>query len=239
MPILLTNWVSYLLTNKGAHLYNGNGPTMKCLKCKNTFVSEDNFTNHNCLSIMYNSSFIATLVGTTGMYIPDDVITASINLLRVYDVNNIFSIGQFTPAAQQAAMFDQAHRPCLDDDNLAINFLLINAHWVTVIYDPQSRTVHLLDSLRNSNRPLQVLPILKKMYTNISEDDIVYPVVAQQPDHDPSCGAYAVAFAVSYILGKPPSDEVYVQSQMRTHLKHCLLNKVVLPFPTNNTTELG
>lgn len=153
----------------------------------------------------YNPQLISNLVGTKGVFIPDDVITASVCLLRNQDTNDLFTIGDFTPAAQQIALQNPGQQYFLDDDKIAINFLLIQQHWMTVIFNPMTRNIHLFDSLRNNNRPRQVLPLLRPMYGNrISLSDIIYPTVVQQPFDDPSCGAFAIAFAFSYIFGKQP-----------------------------------
>ena len=167
------------------------------------------------------------------MFIPDDVITAAISLLRNQDTNDLFTFGDFTPAAQQIDLKNPTQQYFLDDDKIAINFLLIQQHWMTVIFDPMTRNIHLFDSKRNNNRPRQVLPLLRQMYGNrIVLSDIIYPTVVQQPFDDPSCGAFAIAFASSYIVGKQPENEKYIARKMRHHLKNSILSKIVLPFPT-------
>ena len=60
-------------------------------------------------------------------------------------------------------------------------------------------------------------------------------MLAQQPAYDSACGVYAIAFAFSYILGGKLQEENYSARDMRTHLRFCVANKYVMPFPTRNS----
>ena len=206
-----SGWVDVMLTNRGAHMYNGNTATGG-----QNLGSRDN---------------IVDLIGPIGTDIPDDVITSAINVMRIHDVNNNFAIGDFTPAAQVAAL--QENKPYyLTEEKTSINIIHLHGHWVTVIRESDTGKVLLLDSLRYSQRPQQVLPILKLMYRNMNSNSIEYPVLAQQPEYDPACGVYAIAFAFSYMLRRKLEDENYSEKEMRPHLRSCVINKVVIPFPT-------
>ena len=126
----------------------------------------------NSETILYNPDFIAALVGPVGTDIQDDVLGAAITLMQAHDKNNSFAIGEFTPAAQLAALHENKPH-YITEEKTSINFIHVPGHWMTVIREFDTRKVLLLDSLRNSQRPQQVLPILKLMYKNITSRSIV------------------------------------------------------------------
>ena len=88
-------------------------------------VSQSSGNQQVAIRQSYNPRVISNLIGSKGDFIPDDVITAAIRLLRNQDTNNLFTIGDFTPAVQQIALQNPGQQYFLDDDKIAINFLLI------------------------------------------------------------------------------------------------------------------
>ena len=45
------------------------------------------------------------------------------------------------------------------------------------------------------------------------------------------CGLFAIAFATALCHGHEPAMKVYDQAKMRKHLRNCLINGKVIPFP--------
>ena len=189
LPVsVVMGWRDFSLTNKGAHVYNGNSSTTRM--------------------VMYNTEYIALLVDDRNE-IPDDVLNAAILLMRAHDNHNVFSIGEFTPAAQEVALREKVPH-YLDSQKTSINFVHVPGHWLTLVYEHDSRRAFIFDSVYNENRPTQVLPILKLMIPGITMENVVYPRCAQQPSCDPACGVYAIAFAFSYLLGQQPQEQCFV-----------------------------
>ena len=84
------------------------------------------------------------------------------------------------------------------------------------------------DSLSSSYRIDELLPQLRVLYR--CESKIKYVPITQQCET--SCGAYAVASAFSCLLNTPPESQKYNEASMRQHLKRCMEQQKVLPFPT-------
>ena len=92
----------------------------------------------------------------------------------------------------------------------------------------------LIDSLFSQNRIRAIEKQLKVLYGNRAE--IKYPRVTQQKT-DPVCGAFAIAFAFSALLGVPPKSQCFIEDKMRSHLKHVMDSKTVSQFPTSLESE--
>lgn len=146
----------------------------------------------------YHSSHLSNLVGNIGTEIPDDVVEAALNLIRAHaDPALAHKIGYLTPAqlqfllqnpqdAQQVIPVPRGH--------MSINIHYISHHWVTSVFNPNTRRVTVYDSLRSRCNLLAVFPQLRIIYGIQSLQDVHYPIVTQQ-SADPICGAMAIAFA--------------------------------------------
>ena len=87
------------------------------------------------------------------------------------------------------------------------------------MYKPQTRTVYVYDSLRSQNRISRIRNDINMLYG--SRLNIQYPMVTQQQDTT-DCGAFAIAFAFSILVGIPPETQVYDVNLMRNHLRSVL-----------------
>jgi hypothetical protein len=67
----------------------------------------------------------------------------------------------------------------------------------------------------------------------------VYSLVVSCQADKSSCGVFALAFAVEVALGADPSTIVFVkEAQMKDHLKGCLRDLELKPFPKTSTSKV-
>jgi hypothetical protein len=112
----------------------------------------------------------------------------------------------------------------------SINIHLVNNHWVTSYYNPDTKKVHIYDSLwaAYATRFQSLLKQLQLVY-GVLEQDVYQPV--QQQGSDPLCGPFAVAFGFTLLLGQNPVGMSFDVGKMRTHLEHVLTAGIIEPFP--------
>ena len=175
-------------------------------------------------------------VGALGTFIPDDIITMAAEVLEKSESKaSTFYINNFKPSVQQLYLSEEAStidHGYLEEDKPSINFLVIDQHWLTVLFQPDSKPlITIYDSLATPERKYSVLPLLRKMYRNIGEGDVQYAPITQQGD-DPACAAYAVAVAIEILRGRKPEQKQFDCSKMREHLMKILQQKKSLVFPT-------
>ena len=177
------------------------------------------------------------MVGNRNTEIPDDIIIASLNLVKsMCDINLEPYIGYFTPAeihfSLNADQNDSATviKPTLPDNKFSINIHPLPGHWVTSCYYPQTNEVHVYDSLMSPVHYEQVVPQLKLVYGETKTSNIIYSQVTQQ-QYEPLCGVMAVCFAFSCYLGKDPEFIDYDIFKARQHLRECLIQGEVKSFP--------
>ena len=159
--------------------------------------------------------------------------TMSADILATESNASRFYINNFPPSVQQLYMRDDATEyKYLKGDKPSINFLLIENHWLTVMFQPDSEPmITIYDSLASRGRESAVLPLLQKMYPNITSDCVKYVPITQQGD-DPACGAYAVAAAIEILRGREPEQKQFDRSKMREHLQTILRQRKSIVFPT-------
>ena len=165
-------------------------------------------------------------------YIPDYVIMEAFNIMRRHSPHLAPYIGQLPPAAQHLLRNsnEAALLPYIPQDKFSVNIHHIDSHWITSVFRPQNKTVYIYDTLRRSDRISRIKKDLTILYGN--NLNIQYPNVTQQQNM-PDCGAFAVAYAFSVLLGIPPETQEYDVNSMRTHLKTILNSGQMIPFPVS------
>ena len=179
----------------------------------------------------------ATVNMVDDTYIPDDVIMEAFNIMRKHSPHLAPYIGQLPPATQHLLRNsnEAALLPYIPPDKISVNIHHIDGHWLTSVFRPQNRTVCIYDSLRQSNR------ILSRIRTDLAilygpNLHIHYPMVTQQQNM-PDCGAYAIAYAFSILLGIPPETQIYNVNLMRIHLKTILQSGNLMSFPVSRESN--
>ena len=207
--------------------------------CKKTVSNNNNINDVGCLESSPPSNKIRLMIENVmdvGSYINDEVITNSYELMRKHNRGDSYHIGAYTPVEIDFNMelMDPVDWPNLqvpnDKNSIMIHFL--GNHWVTSYYDVLTSSVFVYDSLQNYSdlRQRQLLQQLKMLYGVDNPQNVKYVPVTQQGS-DPLCGALAVAFAFTLLLGKQPQDIQYDIEKVRDHLGFCLLEEKVLAFP--------
>lgn len=175
---------------------------------------------------------IALKVGTYGDFLDDDVINAAMLILAKHDKASSFHICFRKPVEIFNLLADSEKMSNIlpskvPPDKCAINIHYMHAHWVTSMFDPVTKAVHVYDSLPSEQTQKD---IMKQLYILHDFQDVFFwPVTRQQSD--PICGVLAVAFAYSLLLGISPSDVTYCLEKARGHLKHILSSERVSHFP--------
>ncbi|XP_055680639.1 uncharacterized protein LOC129788528 [Lutzomyia longipalpis] len=105
-------------------------------------------------------------------------------------------------------------------------------HYTLAVYNGND-IIDYYDSLNGRVLNQQAKNILSKLHPHLKPltKYIRFNKVMPQPDNV-MCGIFAMANAVSYVLGKDPCDQKYIIPRMRDHLKNILESGVILPFPT-------
>ena len=102
-------------------------------------------------------------------------------------------------------------------------------HWICLYYD--GTNAHIYDSLNtNVIKPQQQIYIERLFPHN---PRIVFHSVGRQPNMI-DCGVYAIAMAVTLIMGKDPSEITYDHSKMREILYKILTENRLIEFPEIN-----
>jgi len=128
--------------------------------------------------------------------------------------------------------------------NKWIQLLLINsgpaAHWLTAAYGFNNHPfVTLYDSKIPSGGDVAIHPSVYKsiqQLTGSSNPSVRYMPCQYQSDGF-NCGVFALCFATSLASGGDPSSQQFILSEMRNHLKKCLIKPknlecgVLVPFP--------
>ena len=89
------------------------------------------------------------------------------------------------------------------------------------------------DSLKTTNHYIEVKKQIRLIYRE-EMTHIKYANVTQQ-NHLPICGVLALAFAFSLFFGTDPETVNYDLSKCRNHLKVCLSNGHIQPFPSEQS----
>ena len=112
----------------------------------------------------------------------------------------------------------------------------------------KDKRMYVYDSLYNANRVNQVWDQLSILYTIVTDEqltasDVIY-VCSQSQGISEDCGPFAVANAVTLLLGKTPKEVKMQQNRLRPHIFQCLCHWkcskiliVQLPFDRYLTTK--
>jgi hypothetical protein len=116
-----------------------------------------------------------------------------------------------------------------------VQILHVNGnHWVTINITSKTE-VEVYDSFGydslepNADLKRQVAAILRNKQSNRIRIS-ARPVQKQDPSSN-DCGVLAIAFAVSLLMGKSPSNITYDPARIREHLRTCLINGLFTSFP--------
>jgi hypothetical protein len=179
------------------------------------------------------SQGLSQLVSGSGTYLPDDVIDRCLTIMKSHANASMYNIVRLWEIASQnndqyiVVRGECRHR----QEKPSINIHLVNNHWVTSYYNPNTKKVHIYDSLWSSyaTRFQSLLKQLQLVY-GVLEQDVVYQPVQRQGS-DPLCGPFAVAFGFTLLLGQNPVGMSFDVGKMRTHLEHVLTAGIIEPFP--------
>ena len=205
---------------------------------RNYSISEKESNDDQCksVSVAETSSVSVNLIRQSGVLIPDEIITVALDIIRQYTGSHFH--GHITPAEMALFLTDSSlSRPPVPPDTSSINIHNIADHWVTSIYSPDTSRISVYDSLYRIEHVYQILPQIKLLYGTQHLDRIDFIPVTQQGS-DPSCGAFAIAFAFSLCLGIPPESQNFDVAQMRMHLNDCIKYRKLKAFPTVISTSL-
>lgn len=105
-----------------------------------------------------------------------------------------------------------------------------NGHWVCSYYN--SNRIYIYDSLNLKRLHVHHKIYLEKLYPFylFNKKSIQFPTVQLQSNSD-DCGVYAIAFAVSLLLGQQPDKIMYNQDLMRPHLIQMFKSNKIEHFP--------
>lgn len=103
-------------------------------------------------------------------------------------------------------------------------------HWLLVANNFVKKGVVLYDSLPHARQPIVEANIACLLRTSEDSFDVAVAPCQYQINSD-DCGVMAIAFATELLFGGDPSTACFIQSQLRKHLKMCLRNKALTPFP--------
>lgn len=108
-------------------------------------------------------------------------------------------------------------------------------HWVTAYKAPDEDFVKIYDRLEHEDN-LHVIACISALLRH-EGDSISYAYVkCQIQNSGVNCGVFAIAFAVSLITGGDPTNDNFASdTDLRQHLKKCLSDGKMSPFP--KTTE--
>ena len=123
-----------------------------------------------------------------------------------------------------------------------VHFYIGVYHWLCVCHIPGNKIVHILDSLAicndlNDDTIFQIC----KIYSPLSSKKgllKLQKLSVQQQCNNQDCGLFAIANMVEICFGNNPEDLSYDQDVMRSHLKECLSNKEMKPFPKSLKPEM-
>lgn len=86
-------------------------------------------------------------------------------------------------------------------------------HWICTYYDGQF--IHIYDSLNMRRLLPEQQEFLDRLF--LHKPPVKFEMVQRQPNMV-DCGVFAIAFATSLVNHRDPTAEVYVHSDMRSHL---------------------
>ncbi|KAL3864768.1 hypothetical protein ACJMK2_006424 [Sinanodonta woodiana] len=107
-------------------------------------------------------------------------------------------------------------------------------HWITItnINCTTPATVKVYDCRHRFVHKSTLLSIFKMLMFNPSQALTIEMPKFQKQKSESECGPFAIAAAVSLVLGKEPSVEIYDEDNLRPHLFHCLKSNSLKAFPT-------
>lgn len=151
-------------------------------------------------------------------WLSDKHMSAAANLLKI----------QFPESQGFQSTITETLAPAMSDPYYQFHFY--NSHWCASWI--RDGTVSLCNSLLNTQAELpEPLCIqLQQLYGQQAKSMNVLPVQQQKGGTD--CGCFAIAFAVSAILGENLSHHIYKQAKMREHLAMCFEQGFFVPFPS-------
>ena len=176
---------------------------------------------------------LSSLVGQYNNDIPDDIIEVALNLLKMNSDVILEPYMGFKTPCELKFLMDQhilslpTHIP---DDKFSINIHPLTNHWVTTCYDPYAKTLKAFDSLKSDAHLSELIPQVELLYGKAKAQTLQYVAVTQQTT-EPICGVMAIAFAFSCFLGMDPATLRYDTTKARNHLRDCIINGNIRPFP--------
>jgi hypothetical protein len=161
------------------------------------------------------------ILSSAEQWLDDDIIAAAQLLLK----KNHPHINGLRPPAETRLSSAQLS---LDSGDFIQILHIPSTHWVTLSnMNSAPGSVGVYDSSSNS------LSIeVRKCLTHLLHcqcDVVPMPISHQIGSYD--CGLYAIVFAASLCVGQDPCAAHYNQASMRDHLRQCLTNESIFPFP--------
>ena len=107
-----------------------------------------------------------------------------------------------------------------------------SSHWITVsTIGCCFGEINIFDSMLHKDLPDRTKEkIASLLYSPLKKISLKFhPVQRQRGSND--CGLFALAFATSLCNGTCPTEMMYTQKSMRTHLLDCLVNRKMSTFP--------
>lgn len=161
------------------------------------------------------------------MWLDDDIIAAAQQLLK----RKYPGVEGLLPPAVARTSAMHVHHSYFSGEFVQILHVSGN-HWI-VISNIKSKpgSVSVYDSLNSKT----LSPTIKGTVTTFlgrqgEELAVKYRDVQEQNGED-DCGFFAIAFSVSLCAGQDPSKRLYNQAAMRSHLRQCMDDENITPFP--------
>eukprot|EP00918_Siedleckia_nematoides_P079770 GHVU01174773.1.p1 GENE.GHVU01174773.1~~GHVU01174773.1.p1 ORF type:complete len:183 (+),score=1.40 GHVU01174773.1:303-851(+) len=138
--------------------------------------------------------------------------------------------GMFTPSYlySLASASDHTRCPKVPRDHDALQIHYIAGHYI--LSAKKGNTIFLYDSLPHLSHESNVLPQLHILYEGHT-DFSLQCLTPQFQGSTSLCGIFAIASAVCILNNDDPCSKHFVPDKMRSHLKTCLINGIINPFP--------
>lgn len=121
----------------------------------------------------------------------------------------------------------------ITSDIKAVQIHYINGHYLISCQLPPN--IYVFDSLKHYQRINELMPQLQLVYASVSnqtvkQKDIKY-IVLQSQGVSVDCGAFSVANVISLLHNTDPSNIIFHQNQLRSHIFQSLYGHKFLMFP--------
>lgn len=121
----------------------------------------------------------------------------------------------------------------ITSDIKAVQIHYINGHYLISCQLPPN--IYVFDSLKHYQRINELMPQLQLMYASVSnqtvkQKDIKY-IVPQSQGVSVDCGAFSVANVISLLHNTDPSNIIFNQNKLRSHIFQSLYGHQFLMFP--------